>query len=91
MILVGSRYQDGAVNATTQADGSLRHYVFRNKDTITQQSYRYHVWKILDRIDQVAQHYLGDGSQWWLIMDANPEIANPQTIPLGYVLRIPSV
>ena len=41
-----------------------------------------------DRIDNVATRFYGEPNLWWVILDMNPEILNPQNIPPGTQLRI---
>ena len=48
-----------------------------------------HRWRAGDRLDRLAQMYLGSPTKWWAIMDANPEIPNPAGIAPGTLLRIP--
>lgn len=43
-----------------------------------------------DRIDLMAHRIYGDDTLWWKIADANPEIMDWTTLPVGTVLRIPS-
>lgn len=43
-----------------------------------------------DTIDWLADKFLGDGKLWWVIANANPEILDWTTLPVGEVLRIPN-
>jgi len=43
-----------------------------------------------DRIDLVAHRYLGRADLWWVVCDYN-DIFFPLELPLGQVLRIPSL
>jgi hypothetical protein len=52
--------------------------------------FTYYTWTQRDRIDLIADRFLGDPSLWWVIMDFNPEQLNPMTIPVGALLRIPN-
>ena len=88
MIYVDSRYADGNVIAVeTNAGASIA--VLREFPDDSSKFYSY-VWREKDRIDLVANSLLGSPSFWWKIMDFNPEVINPLSIPLGTVLRIPS-
>ena len=51
----------------------------------------YYTWVEGDRMDIVAQDFLGNPSFWWKIMDYNPEIIDAFDIPVGSLVRIPSV
>ena len=50
---------------------------------------RFHTIVTGDRLDVLAQRYLGDAGLWWVICDCN-EIAFPLDPPFGTALRIPS-
>lgn len=43
----------------------------------------------LDRMDSLAYSFFLDPTQWWRIADANPEIMNWNTVPVGTIIRIP--
>ena len=43
-----------------------------------------------DRLDSIAQEYLGDASLWWVIATANQIHDAPFSLPDGTVLRIPA-
>ena len=36
-----------------------------------------------DRLDRMAVHYYNDPHKWWLILDANPEIAYGGDLDMG--------
>ena len=90
MIYLDSRYVDGRVfkawNARKQQYDLT---VFREWPTYTQ-SYFIYEWVETDRLDNLATRFLGDSSQWWVIMDINPEIIDPNEIKPGTQLRIPN-
>lgn len=91
MIFTDSRYADGLFFKAY--DSRLRQYnnsVFRNFPQTTEEYY-YYVWVDKDRIDLVAYKLLGNSDFWSKIMDVNPEIIDPFTIPAGTTIRIPSV
>ena len=44
----------------------------------------------MDRLDALANKYLGDSQLWWQILDINPEVINPFNITPGTQLRIPN-
>ena len=89
MIVLGSRYQDEAIIATPLPTGEVRQSVFRTS-TLNETGNRYHVWRSSDRPDQVSEKFLGNGDQWWRIMDLNPEVLDPFNIEPGTLLTIPS-
>lgn len=43
-----------------------------------------------DRLDSIAQEYLGDATLWWVIATANQIHDAPFSLPDGTVLRIPA-
>lgn len=89
MIVLGSRYQGETLLTTTTPDNRTTQFVMRNT-VFAGAATRYHVWRDSDRIDSIAQKFLGSSSLWWEIADLNPEILDPFGIPVGTVLRIPA-
>jgi len=91
MIYTDSRYATGTIikaqDARTQ---TYRLGVYRTfpKAKFT---FYYYTWTTGDRIDLVSEQLLGSPVFWWKIMDANPEIIDPFSIPIGATIRIPSV
>jgi len=47
-------------------------------------------WVDGDRLDTLANKFLGNPQLWWKIMDLNPEIIDPTSIAPGTLLRLPS-
>lgn len=43
-----------------------------------------------DRLDSIAQEYLGDSTLWWVIATANQIHDAPFSLPDGTILRIPA-
>jgi len=91
MIYSDSRYATGIVlKAQDARSGDYVTAVYRDWPVINSQFY-YYTWVEGDRLDQVANLLLGSASFWWRIMDLNPEYLDPFSIPVGAVIRIPSV
>jgi hypothetical protein len=43
-----------------------------------------------DRLDSLAQVYMGDASAWWQIAAVNPDVAiDWSVLPVGATIRIP--
>lgn len=90
MIFLDSRYADG--NLFKAQDSRNRKYqvsVFRiYPSDIT--NYFLYDWVETDRIDNVANKFLGSPNLWWRIMDFNPDIIDPFNISPGTQIRIPN-
>jgi hypothetical protein len=91
MIYTDSRYSTGTIiKAQDARTETYRLGVYRNFPNV-KFSFYYYTWVAGDRIDVVSHHLLGSAVYWWKIMDANPEIVDPFSIPIGSTIRIPSV
>jgi nucleoid-associated protein YgaU len=91
MIFIDSRYANGwAYRAKDSRTGLVQNTVRRTFPTYNAPFYTY-TWIAGDRIDQVAHKSLGNSTNWWMIMDMNPELTNPFAISPGTVIRIPRV
>lgn len=89
MIVLGSRYQGEKLYVQQEEGGAARQFVLRSALPSDIATSRSHVWSYSDRIDRVAEKYLGSGDFWWAVMDRNPEVIDPHNISPGTVLRIP--
>lgn len=58
-------------------------------DNSERASDRFHAVVSGDRVDLLANAYLGDPNLWWVICDWN-DIKFPLSLPVGATLRIPS-
>lgn len=91
-IYLTSRYASSVVDFVSfKSTTDAYPVVFYEFTSIGKISYSEHTWKIGDRLDQVSMHYYMDPERWWVIMEYNPEITDPQNIKPGTVLRIPRV
>lgn len=91
MIYSDSRYASGYVSKVQDPrNGTYRLAVSRKFPTAKTQFFFY-TWVEGDRVDIVANRFLNSASMWWKIMDFNPEIIDPFSIPIGATIRIPSV
>lgn len=43
-----------------------------------------------DKVDQIANSFYNDPTQWWRIADANPEILDWTFLQAGTLIRIPN-
>ena len=92
MIYLDSRYADGTVFKAFDSRVIKQEYqltVFRKWPTYKTNFFIY-VWNEMDRIDNVANKFLGDSQMWWQIMDINQEIIDPFDIAPGTQVRIPN-
>lgn len=48
-----------------------------------------HVWNEHDTWWDLAAHYTGSGIYWVHLVDANPQVANPNKVPEGTRITIP--
>ena len=90
MIYLDSRYADG--NVFKVWNSQKQQYdmtVFRQWPEYAQ-SYFIYEWVETDRLDNIATRFLGDPSQWWIIMDLNPEVIDPNSIEPGTQIRVPN-
>ncbi len=90
MLFKGSRYKDLPKIRTTDAEGQ----------TVRSKTLRWipdtpgtflHTVNQVDRLDLLAYEYYGDPKKWWLICDANPDIALPTDLldRIGQKIIIP--
>ena len=90
MITSNSRYTGNALSLITGSDGVQRTTILPNEPVATQFSFRLHVVTGFDRLDTLANTYLGDSSLWWQIADINPDITiDWSSMPVGTTIRIP--
>lgn len=54
-------------------------------------SFTYYQVAFGETIDMLAYRFMDDGSYWWMIADANPEILDWNNLSPGTILRIPYV
>lgn len=89
-IFLDSRYLDGPLFKVWDQQRLAYHLtVFREWPTVLA-DYFWYTWTSSDRLDILANTYLGSSNRWYEIMDINPEIANPWDITPGTSIRIPN-
>lgn len=88
-ILPGSRYANAPV-ITVPGTGNPRRVI-----TVSPQqapySFRYQSYQMraADTVQSLAAAFYGDPGQWWVIADANPQIAFFSGLEPGTIIRIP--
>lgn len=91
MISNKSRYANSKlVTETITGKGDV---VYITPSAPTSYTFRYIFYVVngSDRIDDIANAYLSDPTQWHLIGDANPQVANWFNLTPGTIIRIPQV
>lgn len=89
MITSTSRYANSTV-VTLDVGGTSRQVIVPGVQEAYTFPYISHTLTADERVDQLAQTYYGDATQWWQIADGNPEILDWDNVPPGTVLRIPN-
>ncbi len=90
-IYAGSRYEFSLVDFFSVRVGESENpTVFYDFPDLGTLQYFSHVVQKGERLDQIAFEYYKRPGMWWYIMDHNPEIVDPLSIPPGTILRIPS-
>ena len=89
MLFSDSRYATGRVYKAYNSKSGANSIVVARRFPSARSAFYYYTWKEGDRVENVAANLLGDANLWWTIMDFNPEIANPFSIPVGTNIRVP--
>ena len=92
MIFLDSRYSDASLYKSWDNRLSKQEYhitVKREWPTYVVPYFNYE-WIETDRLDLLANKFLGNSELWWQILDINPEIIDPLNILPGTNIRIPN-
>lgn len=90
MIFEGSRYESTAVLWAVDVKGVGRPTLYPSSGDPFYQ-FRNHQVEYGDRLDLLAWRYLGNEILWSVILDMNPEILYPDSLPEGMTIRVPLV
>lgn len=90
MLFTDSRYATGTFSKTFIPKRNAYHLSVLREFPVDQSNFYYYAWRERDRVENVAATLLGDANLWWRIMDYNPELLDPFSIPVGTPVRIPS-
>jgi hypothetical protein len=90
MIFLDSRYADGTIFKAWDSRKSEYHQTVFRKWPSYYISYFMYEWVQGDRLDNLANKFLGEPQFWWQIMDINPEINDVLSIAPGTQIRIPN-
>ena len=74
---------------TTAVDASSNRVIALQKDT-TSIRYTNYVTRDGESFDSIATRVFRDSTQYWRIADINPQIAFPDVIPTGTIIRLPA-
>lgn len=85
-----SRYENADVVHVTDASGITRPTLYAvNALENARLSYARYIVQAGDHLDTLAASVLGSPELWWVIAQMNPELIDPQDLPVGTVLRVP--
>lgn len=91
MIFEGSRYENTTVQPVAGPDGIVRQTIIDAHDLPVQAfEFSYYTVKDGDRIDILAQRFLGDAELWWVLADYNPQWLYYDNLPANTILRVPN-
>lgn len=85
-----SRYLHGSSARLLTSAGTYQVTVFRSIPASQGTPFTLYLWANGDTPDSVAAKFLSDPTLWWEIADANPEVLDMLSIPIGTLIRIPS-
>lgn len=83
-----SRYRDSIIYQDAAGAQSLG--LRERLDAPRRRDDRFHTLVSSDRLDLLANTYLGDPHLWWVIADYN-DLLDPLDLTPGVVLRIPAI
>jgi phage tail protein X len=90
-VALTSRYQRNIIGIVLSSTGIPRQAILHRYPQPMVLRVREHLWTAYDRLDILAARYYGNEVSWWMIAEANPRILDWTTIPVGSIIRIPSV
>ena len=90
MIVLGSRYQSSEIGYVLNGrSGVPRATVAPPPLQVYEDGYDVWFWRDGDRLDLLAEQFYGKSTEWWRLLDANPEIVDPAILAPGTRVRIP--
>jgi hypothetical protein len=93
MIFLDSRYADARLYKSwdNRINKQEYHITIRREWPTYVVSFFFYEWVETDRLDLLANKFLGNSELWWQILDINPQIIDPLIITPGTQIRIPNV
>jgi nucleoid-associated protein YgaU len=89
LISSSSRYSKNTVQNLTGSDGIIRQTIMPRASVSRNLVVTDYTWRAGDRVDLLAARAYGDETLWWVMADANPQILDWTSIPVGTIVRIP--
>ena len=90
MIFSDSRYATGRLFKAWDARKSQYNLTVTRTFPSYTTAFFFYEWVEGDRLDIIANKFLGNSNRWWEIMDLNPEHVDPYSIEIGTQIRIPN-
>lgn len=90
MITPLSRYRNFKL-VTEEINGKSTIFIAENQPQVTVFQYTFYTVTFADRIDNIANSFLGNPTLWYKIAQVNPQIMNWLNLQPGTVIRIPLV
>ena len=89
MISADSRYNNVPVTIVDTPQGKRQ---VLGIEPAQERSFEFTYYQVQEEetVDGIAHDEFGDGSLWWLIANANPEILDWHVLAPGTILRIPN-
>ncbi len=91
MIFLNSRYANSTLLSAFDARKGVQDQAVYRKFTSNpaRQRYTAYAWVEGDRIDIIAARFFSDPTQYWRILDANPQVEDASELTPGTTIRIP--
>lgn len=91
MINATSRYANAVITVVDDPQRGTHQSV--NPQALADRTFAFTYYQVdsEDTVDWLAFRFFDDGTLWWILADANPEIIDWQNLVPGTVIRIPNV
>lgn len=86
-----SRYQRNLTALTNDRGGHAQQYIVHRQPQAMVVQVQDYLWQEGDRVDTLAASYYGSETAWWMIAEANPQVLNWSSVPVGTPVRVPRV
>lgn len=91
MISATSRYANAVVTVVDDTQRGQHQSI--NPQGLADRTFNFTFYQVDadDTVDWLSYLFFDDGTLWWLLADANPEILDWQNLVPGTIIRIPNV